>query len=35
MTGTMETMIMSDGAGIGVYHVQPVGERRCGLVLVQ
>ena len=35
MTGVMEKMRMSDGAEIGVYHVQPEGERRGGLVLVQ
>ncbi len=33
--GVMEKMTMSDGAEIGVYHVQPTGERRGGLVLVQ
>ena len=33
--GTMEKMTMSDGAGIGVYHVRPEGARRGGLVLVQ
>ncbi len=33
--GTMETMIMNDGAGIGVYHVEPDGERLGGLVLIQ
>src|SRR5438876_5181433 len=35
MAGQMETMEMSDGAAIGVYHAQPEGERRGGLVLVQ
>ncbi|MEO9133134.1 MAG: dienelactone hydrolase family protein [Sphingomonas sp.] len=35
MAGEMEKMTMSDGAEIGVYHVQPEGERRGGLVLVQ
>lgn len=35
MQGTMEKMTMSDGAEIGVYHVQPEGERRGGVVLVQ
>jgi carboxymethylenebutenolidase len=35
MPGAMEQMTMSDGAEIGVYHVQPEGERRGGLVLVQ
>jgi carboxymethylenebutenolidase len=35
MAGTMEQMTMSDGAQIGVYHVQPAGDRRGGLVLVQ
>jgi len=33
--GRMITMTMSDGASIGVYHVEPQGERRGGLVLVQ
>ena len=33
--GTMTPFTMSDGAQIGVYHVQPVGERRGGLVLIQ
>lgn len=33
--GTMDRMTMADGAEIGVYHVQPEGERRGGLVLVQ
>lgn len=33
--GTMETRIMNDGAEIGVYHVQPDGERIGGLVLIQ
>ena len=28
-------MTMSDGAEIGVYHAEPAGERRGGLVLVQ
>ncbi|WP_244624662.1 dienelactone hydrolase family protein [Sphingomonas sp. So64.6b] len=35
MTGVMEKLTMSDGAAIGVYHVQPQGERRGGLILVQ
>jgi carboxymethylenebutenolidase len=35
MTGTMESMTMSDGATIAVYHAQPTGDRRGGLVLVQ
>ena len=35
MTGKMETMTMSDGATVAVYHAQPTGERRGGLVLVQ
>lgn len=35
MPGTMEKMTMSDGAEIGVYHAQPQGERKGGLVLVQ
>ena len=33
--GTMETMRMGDGAEVAVYHVQPEGARRGGLVLVQ
>ena len=33
--GTMIKMTMSDGAEIGVYHVEPVGARRGGLVLIQ
>lgn len=33
--GTMERMTMADGADVAVYHVQPAGERRGGLVLVQ
>lgn len=35
MTSAMQSIMMSDGAEIGVYHVLPVGERRGGLVLVQ
>ncbi|WP_404367867.1 dienelactone hydrolase family protein [Sphingomonas sp. MMS24-J45] len=35
MTGTMEKMTMSDGAEIAVYHAQPTGARKGGLVLVQ
>ncbi|WP_235188468.1 dienelactone hydrolase family protein, partial [Sphingomonas sp. FUKUSWIS1] len=35
MTGTMESMTMSDGATIAVYHAQPTGDRRGGLVLMQ
>ena len=35
MCGVMETMTMSDGASVAVYHVHPTGERRGGLVLVQ
>lgn len=35
MTGTMEQMTMSDGAEIAVYHAQPAGTRKGGLVLVQ
>lgn len=35
MAGVLEKMTMSDGAEIGVYHVQPEGIRRGGLVLVQ
>jgi carboxymethylenebutenolidase len=31
----MTRMTMDDGAVVGVYHVQPEGERRGGLVLVQ
>src|ERR1700733_14150749 len=33
--GTMQQMRMSDGAEIGVYHVEPEGPRRGGLVLIQ
>lgn len=33
--GRMIRMGMSDGAEIGVYHVEPKGERRGGLVLIQ
>ena len=33
--GKMIRMTMSDGAEIGVYHAEAVGERRGGLVLVQ
>ena len=33
--GKMITMKMSDGAEIGVYHVEPTGKRRGGLVLIQ
>ena len=33
--GTMTRMKMSDGAEIGVYHVQPSVARRGGLVLIQ
>lgn len=33
--GTLEQMTMKDGATIGVYHAQPVGERRGGLVVAQ
>lgn len=33
--GTMAQRTMSDGTKIGVYHVQPKGERRGGLVLIQ
>ncbi len=35
MTGTMEQRTMSDGAEIAVYHAQPTGARKGGLVLVQ
>jgi len=33
--GTMTKMKMSDGAEIGVYHVEPEGARRGGLVVIQ
>ncbi|MEG3087099.1 dienelactone hydrolase family protein [Sphingomonas sp. PB4P5] len=33
--GAFEQMTMSDGAAIAVYHAQPEGARRGGLVLVQ
>ncbi len=33
--GTMTQMTMPDGASIGVYQVQPPGERKGGLVLIQ
>ncbi|MGY4831644.1 dienelactone hydrolase family protein [Sphaerotilaceae bacterium SBD11-9] len=33
--GSLTPMTMSDGARIGVYHVQPVGARKGGLVLIQ
>lgn len=33
--GTTERMQMADGAEIGVYHANPAGERRGGVVLVQ
>ncbi len=33
--GQMIRIQMSDGAEIGVYHVEPQGERRGGLVLIQ
>lgn len=35
LKGEMIKMTMSDGASIGVYHVQPQGVRRGGLVLIQ
>jgi carboxymethylenebutenolidase len=35
LKGKMEKMKMSDGAEIGVYHVQPNVARRGGLVLIQ
>ena len=35
MRGTMTKMKMSDGAEIGVYHVDPVGALRGGLVVIQ
>lgn len=33
--GTTIRMTMADGADMAVYHVQPAGTRRGGLVLVQ
>ena len=33
--GNITTMTMSDGQDIGVYHVEPYGVRRGGLVLIQ
>jgi carboxymethylenebutenolidase len=33
--GTLTSMTMSDGASLGVYQVQPTGQRRGGLVLIQ
>jgi carboxymethylenebutenolidase len=35
LRGKMIQMKMSDGAEIGVYHVDPVGARRGGLVVIQ
>ncbi len=35
MTGQFISMTMSDGAGIRVYHCEPQGERRGGLVVIQ
>jgi carboxymethylenebutenolidase len=35
MRGSMETMAMSDGAEIAVYHVGAEGARKGGLVLIQ
>ncbi|QQV78374.1 dienelactone hydrolase family protein [Sphingomonas aliaeris] len=35
MAGAFETMTMSDGAEVSVYHAQPEGQRRGGVVLVQ
>ncbi len=35
LRGKMIKMTMGDGAEIGVYHVNPEGERRGGLVLIQ
>lgn len=35
MTGRFVRMTMSDGAEIAVYHCEPRGERRGGLVLIQ
>jgi len=34
-SGTMISTAMSDGAEIGVYHVEPKGQRKGGLVLIQ
>jgi carboxymethylenebutenolidase len=33
--GKIEQMTMADGASVGVYHVEPYGVRRGGLVLIQ
>ena len=33
--GNRISVTMRDGAAIGVYHVQPAGQRRAGLVLIQ
>jgi len=35
LRGKMISMTMGDGAKIGVYHVEPEGTRRGGLVLIQ
>jgi len=35
LRGKMISMTMGDGAAIGVYHVEPEGTRRGGLVLIQ
>ena len=35
MAGAFETMTMSDGVEVSVYHAQPEGQRRGGVVLVQ
>ncbi|MEN3748237.1 dienelactone hydrolase family protein [Sphingomonas sp. HF-S3] len=35
MTGSFQPMIMADGAEIQVYHVEPEGRRRGGLVVIQ
>ncbi|NLO79666.1 MAG: dienelactone hydrolase family protein [Xanthomonadaceae bacterium] len=35
LKGKMIRMPMSDGSEIGVYHVEPIGKRRGGLVLIQ
>jgi carboxymethylenebutenolidase len=35
LRGTTTSMTMGDGAEIGVYHVNPEGRRRGGLVLIQ
>lgn len=35
MQGRVERMAMGDGAQVAVYHAEPVGERRGGLIVVQ